>query len=104
MNKTEKENVKTELLKQLLKVKWIAVGECPQCGKEIIRNGECDMAVCVCQSVVKVDLTLAAILPPKLESYFEDLAKQVGCSVDDIFNKCFEVGLQNLEKRLEVKH
>lgn len=79
------------------------MGECPKCGKELVREAEVDVAVCTCASVVQVDLTLAAILPAKLERYFDGLAKQCGCTVDDVFNACFEVGLANLEKRLEVK-
>lgn len=95
--------VLTDLEKQLWKIKWVAVGECPKCDKELVRECEVDTAVCTCASAVAVDLTLAAVLPAKLERYFDGLAKQIGCTVDDVFNKLFEVGLANLEKRLEAK-
>lgn len=100
MNKTE------ELKKELKKIKWISVGTCPKCGKEFVRDSEVDVAVCTCSSVVQVNLTPAAILPPKLERYFENLAEQNGCTSDDIFNMCLEVGFDNvpelLAKRSEV--
>ena len=111
MNKTE------ELKHELTKIKYIAVGTCPKCGKEFVRDAEVDVAVCQCSSVVQVNLTTAAILPPKLERYLEGLAKQLGLTVDDMYNTLVEVGLQNmpewlarrstvlkqLRKRLEAK-
>lgn len=84
------------MLKQLPKIKWIAVGTCPECRKELIRDGEADTAVCTCKSVVVVKLTIAAILPAKLEKWFEQLAKQYSCTVDNMFNTMMEVGLQNM--------
>jgi hypothetical protein len=101
VNKTE------ELKHELAKIKYIAVGTCPKCQKELVRDAECDAAVCQCSSVVQVDLTIAAILPPKLERYLEGLAKQLRCTVDDMYNTLVEVGLQNmpewLAKQSEVK-
>lgn len=57
--------------------------------------------------LVKVELTAAAILPAKLEKYFDKLARRYGLTTDDVFNACFEVGFDNvpewLAKRSEVK-
>ena len=95
------------LKKELLKIKWLSVGTCPQCGKELVRDAEADVAVCTCSSAVQVNLTIAAILPAKLERYLEGLAKQLGCTVNEAYNTMVKVGLQNmpewLAKRLEVK-
>jgi hypothetical protein len=90
--------VLTDLEKELLKIRWLAVGTCPQCGKEVVRDCECDVAVCRCSSVVKVDLTPSLILPPKLSRYFDDLAEKIGCTSDDLLNACFEVGLENFDE------
>ena len=92
--------VSTDLKKQLLKIKWIAVGTCPQCGKELIRDAEADVAVCTCKSVIKVKLAIVAELPIKLERYFDKLAKQYGCTSDDAYNACFEVGFDNVPELL----
>jgi hypothetical protein len=103
--------------KELAKIKYIAAGTCPKCGKELIRDAEIDTAVCQCSSVVQVNLTMAAILPAKLERYFDELARRFGCTSDEAYNACFEVGFDNvphllarrstalkaLRKRLEAK-
>jgi hypothetical protein len=94
---------KTELEKEVLKIRYVGTGICPQCNKEYVKDGEITHAVCTCKSVVLIKLAPAVILPPKLARYFDDLAKQCGCTADDILNKCFEVGLENLEKRLLAK-
>ena len=93
MNKTQK-----ELLKQLTKIKWIAVGTCPQCGKELIRDAECDMAVCNCKSISKVELTPVLILPPKLERLFEGYAKKFDATVDEVFFVMMYLGLKKVKK------
>ena len=93
MNKTQK-----ELLKQLTKIKWIAVGTCPQCGKKLIRDVECDMAVCTCKSVSKVELTPVLILPPKLERFFEGYAKKFDATVDEVFFVMMYLGLKKVKK------
>ena len=86
--------------KELTKIKYIAIGKCPKCQKEFVRDAEVDVAVCTCSSAVVVDLTTAAILPPKLERYLEGLAKQLGLTVDDMYNTLVEVGLQNMDEWL----
>lgn len=86
--------------KELAKIKYTAVGTCSKCGKELVRDAEVDTAVCQCSSVVEVNLTITAILPAKLERYLEGLAKQLGLTVDDMYNTLVEVGLQNMDKWL----
>jgi hypothetical protein len=86
--------------KELAKIKYVSVGTCPKCGKEFVRDCEVDTAVCQCSSVVQVNLTTAAILPAKLEQYLEGLAKQLGLTVDDMYNTLVEVGLQNIDEWL----
>jgi len=95
---------KTELEKEVLKIRYVGTGICPHCGKEYVRDGEITHTVCTCKSVVLIKLAPAVILPHKLARYFDQLGERYCCTADDVLNKCFEVGLANLEKRLEVKH
>jgi DNA-directed RNA polymerase subunit RPC12/RpoP len=92
----EKVNKPEELKHELVKIKYIATGVCPKCGKELIRDAEIDTAVCQCSSVVEVKLTIAAILPARLERYFNDLARRFACTSDEAYNACFEVGFDNV--------
>lgn len=82
--------------KELAKIKYTATGVCAKCGKQFVRDAEVDTAVCTCASAVEVNLTITAILPAKLERYFNDLARRFGCTSDDVYNACFEVGFDNV--------
>jgi DNA-directed RNA polymerase subunit RPC12/RpoP len=92
-----------QLAKELPKVKWIAMGVCPQCGKEVMRDEDCTHAVCTCSSVVVVKLTSVIVLPDKLNAYFEALCKRHHISFDDLIELWYEVGLLNLEKALKKR-
>jgi hypothetical protein len=95
-------NLKKELLKQLPKIKWISVGTCPNCGKELIRDEDVTHAVCACSSVV-VELSPAVILPDKLDAYFQNLSTTYNLPFEDVLALCYQVGFVNLKKALKKR-
>ena len=95
MNETQTEKLK----KELPKIKWISVGTCSNCGKELIRDAEVDVAVCPCKNQpVKVELTMAAILPVKLELFFKSIADKHDCTINDVFSVAMSMGLKKVKK------
>jgi len=47
------------------KIRYVAYGVCPSCGKQIIRPYDCTIGVCTCSSAVEVPLKPALLLPIK---------------------------------------
>ena len=96
-------NNEQNMKKELAKIRYTATGVCAKCGKEFVRDAEVDTAVCTCASVVEVNLTITAILPASLERYFNELARLYGCTSDDVYNACFEVGFDNVPELLRKR-
>ena len=84
--------------------RYVAYGECPNCGKQMIRNAECTVAVCTCSSAVKVSLkpTMLFRTNSRLYGKLEKTAKKVNVEVEELVDKTFETALNNKEFMVET--
>lgn len=79
--------------------RYVAFGECPNCGKEMIRNIECTVAICTCESAIKVPLkpTMLFRTESRLYGKIEKIAGMLHIEVQELINKTFEVALNDKE-------
>ena len=84
--------------------RYVAYGECPNCGKRMIRNAECSVAVCTCSSAVKVPLkpTMLFRTNSRLYGKLEKIAKRVNIEVQELVSKTFETALNDKEFMVEA--
>jgi len=80
-------------------VKIVSVGECKKCGRQIIRHYPCDVAICTCESVVKVKLEPAMLLDDKSYAKLSNLAKFAGVSIEKVLEVLVEVTEQKLMEK-----
>ena len=69
-----------------MKIRYVAVGECPKCGTGFVRPAVCTHAACDCSSVTEVPLHPALILPSRLHKKLQPVAVFAGVSVEDFVN------------------
>jgi len=88
------------------KVRFVAVGSCPNCHEEYVRPYPCDAAVCKCRNPepTLVPLEPFLILPKSLYKPYERIAELTRVDVEDLINKVLEVGLkEKLEELVSLK-
>jgi len=79
--------------------RYVSAGVCPKCGRLIVRNPECTMAVCTCSSAVKVPLKPALLFRTNSRLYrkLENVAKALNVSVQELIDKTFDKALDDKE-------
>lgn len=79
--------------------RYVAYGECPNCGKQIIRNAECTLGVCTCSSVVEVPLKPTTLFRTNSRLYkkLEKIAGMVNIEIEELVSKTFETALNDKE-------
>jgi hypothetical protein len=88
-------------------VKIISVGECPKCGKRLIRAYPIDTAVCTCDSAIEVPLDLAFVVSKRVYVRLSNIAKMANVTVerlvevllDTYIDELYQKGLLNLVKK-----
>ena len=89
-------------MNNMAKIRYLMVGECPNCGREFIRPPECDVAACDCESAREVQLHPTLILPTRMYNKFRKIADRAGVSIDLLVNKVLELGIEKI-KGMNVK-
>lgn len=84
--------------------RYVAYGECPNCGKQMIRNAECTVAVCTCESAIKVPLKPTMLFRTESHLYqkIEKVAKMLHIEVQELMNKTFETALNDKQLMAEA--
>ena len=77
--------------------RYVSAGECPKCGRLIVRNIEVTLAVCQCESVIPVQLkpTMLFRTNSRLYGKIEKIAGMLNVEVQELMNKTFEVALND---------
>ena len=77
--------------------RYVAFGECPNCGKQMIRNAECTVAVCTCSSAIKVPLKPTMLFRTENQLYrkIEKIAGMLHVEVQELVDKTFETALND---------
>ena len=81
-------------------LRYVAYGECPNCGAQIIRQYDCTVGVCDCKNpYVEVPLkpTMLFRANSRLYRKIEKIAEMVGVSVEAFVTKIFDLALDNEE-------
>jgi ribosomal protein L37AE/L43A len=74
---------------EILKIKLVMIGQCPNCHKEITRRFPIDITLCKCGNpdFVEVELSPALMLPKRVFARFEKLSSLSGVPLDKLVNK-----------------
>lgn len=80
--------------------KYVAYGECEKCGKPIVRNAECTVAVCTCESAVEVPLkpTMLFRTNARLYKKIEKICDQFKIRIDEFVTELLDQGIKELKK------
>ncbi|MDH5377989.1 MAG: hypothetical protein OEX00_06700, partial [Gammaproteobacteria bacterium] len=71
----------------MAKLQYLMTGECPKCGKTLIRSIKCTHATCNCSNPHPViELEPGLILPPRLYNYFKKIADREKIPLDSLVN------------------
>jgi hypothetical protein len=68
------------------KVKYKAVGTCPNCGTVFMRPAVCTHAICDCSSIIEVPLKPVLILPSRLHRKIKKITDLAGIPLEDFVN------------------
>lgn len=85
-------------------IKYVAVGECPNCGIEIVRPAICTHAACDCSSVVEVPLHPVLVLPSRLHAKIKHVTDLAGISVEDFVNSVLNNGMKRKLKEMNITY
>ena len=85
-------------------IKYVAVGVCPNCGKEFVRPPICTAAACDCQSVTEVPLHPALILPSRLHAKLKKVADTAGISMEDFVNAIIGEASERKLKEMKITY
>jgi len=79
--------------------RYVAFGVCPKCGKQMIRNAECTVAVCTCSSAIEVPLKPAMLFRTNARLYkkLEKIAGMLHIGTEEFVVKVYETALDNEE-------
>lgn len=82
-----------------LQIRYVAYGRCPECGKEVIREPECTLAMCTCKNnPVEVPLQPTVLLRDPTLKRFEKTADLLGVSLEKLVNGILEVGCKMVKE------
>jgi len=87
-----------------MKTRYVAVGVCPNCGKEFVRPPVCTATACDCSSVTEVPLHPAVILPSRLHKRLKHVADLAGISVADFINAVIGEAAEQKLKELKISY
>jgi hypothetical protein len=87
-----------------MKARYVAVGVCPNCGKEFVRPPICTAAACDCSSVTEVPLHPAVILPSRLHAKLKKVADMAGVSITDFVNAMIKEAAERKLKELKITY
>lgn len=79
--------------------RYVSYGKCPNCGNPIVRNVECTVAVCTCESAIEVVLKPTILFRTNSQLYkkIAKIAEMVGVSVEEFVGKIYETALNDKE-------
>ena len=82
-----------------LEIRYVAYGQCPICGAEIIWNPECTDGICRCKNPnVTVPLEPTIFLRNPTLKRFQEIADSLGVSLEKLINGLLEVGCRMIEE------
>jgi len=80
--------------------RYVSYGECPKCGAEHIRNPVITLAVCTCESAIKVPLkpTILFRTNSRLYKKIERICEQFKIEIQRFVPELLCLGVKELEK------
>jgi len=82
-----------------LQIRYVAYGQCPVCGAEIIRSPECTDGICGCKNPsVTVPLEPTILLRNPTLTRFQEIADSLGVSLEKLINGVLEVGCRMVDE------
>jgi len=82
-----------------LQIRYVAYGQCPVCGADIIRSPECTDGICGCKNPsVKIPLEPTILLRNPTLKRFQEIADSLGVSLEKLVNGLLEVGCKMVQE------
>lgn len=77
--------------------RYVAYGVCPKCGQPLVRNLECTIGVCTCESAIKVALKPCLLfrINSRLYKKIEKTSKMLHVEVEEFVNRVYETALND---------
>ena len=85
----------------MAKLKYVMMGTCERCGKELVRTADCDVAACDCQSAVEVPLQPFLIVPIRIYNRFQKVADREKVPIESLVNMVLRLALKHVDDTWE---